>query len=29
LFSEALRMARKDPRQREQLDALARSFGRS
>ena len=29
LFSEALRMAREDPRQREQLDALARSFGRS
>ena len=29
LFSEALRMARKDPGQREQLDALARSFGRS
>jgi tyrosine-protein kinase Etk/Wzc len=29
LFSEALRMARKDPSQREQLDALARSFGRS
>jgi len=29
LFSEALRFARKDPRQREQLDALARSFGRN
>ena len=29
LFSEALRIARKDPRQREQLNALARSFGRS
>jgi uncharacterized protein involved in exopolysaccharide biosynthesis len=29
LFSEALRIARKDPRQREQLNALARSFGRA
>ena len=29
LFSEALRLARKDPRQRDQLSALARSFGRS
>ena len=29
LFSEALRLARKDPRQREQLNALARSLGRS
>ena len=29
LFSEALRLARKDPRQREQLNTLARSFGRS
>jgi uncharacterized protein involved in exopolysaccharide biosynthesis len=29
LFSEALRFARKDPRQREQLNALARSFGRA
>jgi len=29
LFSEALRIARKDPRQREQLNALARSLGRS
>src|SRR6266568_1751190 len=29
LFSEALRFARRDPRQREQLNALARSFGRS
>jgi uncharacterized protein involved in exopolysaccharide biosynthesis len=27
LFSEALRFARKDPRQREQLNALARTFG--
>lgn len=29
LFSEALRLARKDPMQREQLNALARSFGRA
>ena len=29
LFSEALRLARKDPRQREQLNTLTRSFGRS
>jgi tyrosine-protein kinase Etk/Wzc len=29
LFSEALHLARKDSRQREQLDALARSFGHS
>jgi len=29
LFSEALRFARRDPRQREQLNALARSFGRT
>jgi tyrosine-protein kinase Etk/Wzc len=29
LFSEALRFARKDPKQREQLDALAKSFGRA
>jgi tyrosine-protein kinase Etk/Wzc len=29
LFSEALSIARKDPRQREQLNALARSFGRA
>ena len=29
LFSEALRFARKDPRQREQLNALTRSLGRS
>jgi uncharacterized protein involved in exopolysaccharide biosynthesis len=29
LFSEALRFARKDPRQREQFDALARLFGRA
>jgi uncharacterized protein involved in exopolysaccharide biosynthesis len=29
LSSEALRFARKDPRQREQLNALARSFGRA
>jgi tyrosine-protein kinase Etk/Wzc len=27
LFSEALRIARRDPRQRQQLDALAKSFG--
>jgi uncharacterized protein involved in exopolysaccharide biosynthesis len=27
LFSESLRSARKDPKRREQLDALARSFG--
>jgi len=29
LFSEALRFARKDPRHREQLNALARSLGRA
>jgi capsule polysaccharide export protein KpsE/RkpR len=29
LFSESLRSARKDPKRREQLDALARSFGRA
>jgi tyrosine-protein kinase Etk/Wzc len=29
LFSEALRLARKDPMKREQLNALARSFGRA
>ncbi|HUN60733.1 MAG TPA: GNVR domain-containing protein [Candidatus Sulfotelmatobacter sp.] len=29
LFSEAIRIARRDPRQREQLDGLARSFGRT
>src|SRR6266446_3158251 len=29
LFSEALRLAREDPRQREQLNTLTRSFGRS
>jgi uncharacterized protein involved in exopolysaccharide biosynthesis len=29
LFSESLRSARKDPKRREQLDAIARSFGRA